>query len=118
MTLGQTFRKVTEYLKGPQSQGQGSRGGPQSSPPSGMQTPPNEGGFFFLVGLPEWAWLASPDPVLCPTFALPPAYPSNRGKRCNTWSYTLTPTAKPGQFTRDNRGERGVGGRGAAALGT
>ncbi|XP_052037010.1 epididymal-specific lipocalin-12 [Apodemus sylvaticus] len=27
-----------------------------------------------------------------------------RGKRCNTWSYTLTPTAKPGQFTRDNRG--------------
>ncbi|GAB1286073.1 Epididymal-specific lipocalin-12 [Apodemus speciosus] len=27
-----------------------------------------------------------------------------RGKRCNTWSYTLIPTTKPGQFTRDNRG--------------
>ncbi|XP_076793687.1 epididymal-specific lipocalin-12 isoform X2 [Arvicanthis niloticus] len=27
-----------------------------------------------------------------------------RGKRCNTWSYNLIPTTKPGQFTRDNRG--------------
>ncbi|XP_028628692.1 epididymal-specific lipocalin-12 [Grammomys surdaster] len=27
-----------------------------------------------------------------------------RGKRCNTWSYSLIPTTKPGQFTRDNRG--------------
>uniref|UniRef100_A0ABK0LUP9 Complement C8 gamma chain n=1 Tax=Rattus norvegicus TaxID=10116 RepID=A0ABK0LUP9_RAT len=27
-----------------------------------------------------------------------------RGKHCSTWSYTLIPTNKPGQFTRDNRG--------------
>ncbi|XP_051022263.1 epididymal-specific lipocalin-12 [Acomys russatus] len=31
-----------------------------------------------------------------------------RGKRCNTWSYTLTPTTKPGKFTVDN-GEPGPG---------
>ncbi|XP_021050682.1 epididymal-specific lipocalin-12 [Mus pahari] len=28
----------------------------------------------------------------------------SRGKHCNTWSYTLIPATKPGQFTRDNRG--------------
>ncbi|XP_040601187.1 epididymal-specific lipocalin-12 isoform X2 [Mesocricetus auratus] len=27
-----------------------------------------------------------------------------RGKRCDTWSYTLIPTAKPGQFTVENKG--------------
>lgn len=41
---------------------------------------------------------------LCPTSVSIPAYPSHRGKHCSTWSYTLIPTNKPGQFTRDNRG--------------
>ncbi|XP_037060313.1 epididymal-specific lipocalin-12 [Peromyscus leucopus] len=27
-----------------------------------------------------------------------------RGKRCDTWSYTLTPASKPGQFTMENQG--------------
>uniref|UniRef100_A0A8D2DDF0 Lipocalin 12 n=1 Tax=Sciurus vulgaris TaxID=55149 RepID=A0A8D2DDF0_SCIVU len=28
-----------------------------------------------------------------------------RGKRCDTWSYVLTPAAQPGHFTVDNKGE-------------
>nr|XP_048282154.1 epididymal-specific lipocalin-12 isoform X2 [Myodes glareolus] len=27
-----------------------------------------------------------------------------RGKRCDTWSYALIPTTKPGQFTMENKG--------------
>ncbi|CAH6788697.1 Lcn12 [Phodopus roborovskii] len=29
-----------------------------------------------------------------------------RGKRCDTWSYSLIPTTKPGQFTVENKGSR------------
>lgn len=44
--------------------------------------------------------------------------PSHRGKRCEAWSYALIPTTKPGQFTVENKGERGMSGEGTAALGT
>ncbi|XP_047379627.1 epididymal-specific lipocalin-12 isoform X2 [Sciurus carolinensis] len=40
-----------------------------------------------------------------------------RGKRCDTWSYVLTPAAQPGHFTVDTKGEADVGGRRALARG-
>ncbi|XP_052580683.1 LOW QUALITY PROTEIN: epididymal-specific lipocalin-12 [Peromyscus californicus insignis] len=32
-----------------------------------------------------------------------------RGKRCDTWSYTLIPATKPGEFTMENKGKCGIG---------
>ncbi|XP_036039091.1 epididymal-specific lipocalin-12 [Onychomys torridus] len=40
-----------------------------------------------------------------------------RGKHCDTWSYVLIPTTKPGQFTMENKGKCVVSGRTRAALG-
>lgn len=66
---------------------------------------------YTRVGL---AGSLSPLPTPAPALASP----SHRGKRCDAWSYALIPTTKPGQFTVENKGERGMSGEGTAALGT
>ncbi|XP_053523601.1 epididymal-specific lipocalin-12 isoform X2 [Artibeus jamaicensis] len=66
----------------------------------------------FSLGGPPWGQGGQqPGRVPEPSSSAPPALhcpPWHRGPRCITWSYLLTPTAQPGQFSVDNSREPGA----------
>ncbi|XP_053523604.1 epididymal-specific lipocalin-12 isoform X5 [Artibeus jamaicensis] len=76
-------------------------------------------GLWFVLGLAGSTHSKADRSLLSPFTAtfersgkrrLQVSYAMTRGPRCITWSYLLTPTAQPGQFSVDNsRGEMGGG---------